>query len=213
MYGSILPTVLDTKCSNIYREERSVAVAVAADVIGSYMAGVWDFFMPPLLIFNLLKNKRTKEGFILNLLYTKKLALEAASDMVDKSLTRESALQKAEEVTGNVLSADSKGIYSDKVRQKQLSEISLLTGHYHRLIISAGKTYAEMLKDAYPDRAGYLEFVSKLNQAEKDVNHAALVTVGRNDNARQFVEKMEKSVQKIRQLDADKYFPWDSPAK
>jgi hypothetical protein len=207
MYGSILPTVLDTKCSNIYREERSVADAVAADVIGGYTAGVWDFVMPPVLIFNLLKHRRSKEAFILNLLFTKKLALEAARDMVDIDLTREAALQKADEATGKVLETDSKGVYSDKVRQKQLREIELLINHYHRLIMSEGKTYEAMVKGAYPDRQRYLEFVRRLNQAEKEVNHTALGTVGSNDSARLFVDKMEKSVGSIRQLDADRYFP------
>jgi len=207
MYGKILPTILDTKCGNIYREERAVAAAVAADVIGSYIAGVWDFVMPPVLVFNLLKNKRRKEGFILNMLFTKKLALETARDMAGNDAGKDEALQKAEEATGKVLAADSRGVYSDKIRQKQLREIELLTVHYHRLIMSGGKTYEEMVKAAYPGGQGYLEFVRKLNQAEKEVNHAALSTVGKNDSARQFVGKMEKSIEEIRRLDADKYFP------
>lgn len=207
MMRQILPTVLDTKCANIQHEDRSVAKAVAFDVLSSYQAGVWDFVMPPLLIINLLQHKRRKEAFILNLLYTKKMALEAARDMVDRELTAEQALQKSDEATGRMLAADSKGIYSDKVRQKQLREIRLLAGHYYSLIMAEGKTYETMVKGAYPDRQLYLDFIRRLNQAEKEVNHAALATVGKNNNARQFVEKMEKSIEKIRQMDADKYFP------
>jgi hypothetical protein len=199
--------VLDTMCGNIYREERAVAAAVAADVIGSYTAGVWDFVMPPVLVFNLLKHKRRKEGFILNLLYTKKLALEAAREIVGNGLSTEAALQKADEATGAVLSADTRGIYSDSVRQKQLKEIELLAAHYYGLIISGGKAFEDMLKGAYSGRQAYLEFVDRLNQAEKEVNHTALSTVGKNDSARQFIDKMEKSVEAIRLLDADKYFP------
>jgi len=83
----------------------------------------------------------------------------------------------------------------------------LLVDHYHRLIMAAGKTFESMLHGAYKSKADYLEFVRKLNRAEKEVNQAALQTVGRNDTARDFVDRMEKAVEVIRQSDADKYFP------
>ena len=202
-----MPTVLDTKCSNIHREERSVADAVAFEVLGSYQAGVWDFVMPPLLIINLLKHRRKKESFILNLLFTKNMALEAARDMAGQDIPREKALQKAEEATAKVLAADTRGIYAEKVRQKQLKEIDLLAAHYHGLIMTEGKAYDEMVTAAYPDRQGYLDFLRRLNQAEKEVNHAALGTVGRNEASVSFIERMEKALEKVRRMDADKYFP------
>ncbi len=202
-----MPTVLDTKCSNIQREEKSVAEAVGFEVLGSYQAGVWDFVMPPLLIINLLKHKRKKEAFILNLLFTKKMALEVARDMADQGITIKTAMQKAEETTGSVLASDTRGVYTDKVRQKQLREIELLAEHYHSLIMTEGKTYSEMLTAAYPHRQEYLDFLRRLNQAEKDVNHAALSTVGRNEASVNFIDRMEKSLVKIRMMDADKYFP------
>ena len=136
MMRNILPTVLDTKCNNIYLEERSVAKSVAEDVVGPQSAGVWDFVIPPVFFINLFKHKRKKEAFVLNLLFTKKLALEAARDMVDRDLTREAALAQADAATNSVLAGDSKGVYSDRVRQKQLREIELLVDHYHRLIMT-----------------------------------------------------------------------------
>jgi hypothetical protein len=206
MLRNILPTVLDTKCNNIYQEERSVAKAVAADVIGMQNVGVWDFAMPPVFFMNLFKHRRKKEAFILNLLFTKKLALDAAKEMVANDLTREAALSSAETATNSVLAADNKGVYSDKVRQKQLREIDLLIGHYHILMMAEGKDYESMLRGAYGDRQVYLEFLRQLNRAEKEVNHAALQMVGKNDSAREFVTNMEKSVEEIRRMDADKYF-------
>jgi hypothetical protein len=207
MFGNILPTVLDTKCTNIYREERSAASKVVADVLGRFMPGTWDFIMPPVLVVNLLKHKRSSEGFILNLLFTKKLALEAARDMAEKNLTLEAAIQKADEATCKVLAADTRGIYSDMVRQKQLREIELLTRHYYSLIITEFKTYETMLKRAYTDRKAYLEFARQLSKAEREVNLAALDAVGKNDTSRKFVSKMQTSVENTRRLNAEKYFP------
>jgi hypothetical protein len=207
MMRNILPTVLDTKCNNIYLEERSVAKSVAEDVVGPQSAGVWDFVIPPVFFINLFKHKRKKEAFVLNLLFTKKLALEAARDMVDRDLTREAALAQADAATNSVLAGDSKGVYSDRVRQKQLREIELLVDHYHRLIMTEGKTFEYMLQGAYKSKADYLEFARKLSRAEKEVNHAALQTVGRNAAARDFIDRMEEAVEAIRQSDAGKYFP------
>lgn len=202
-----MPTVLDTKCNNIFREERAVAKAVAADVIGTQTVGVWDFVIPPVFFVNWLKHRRKKEAFVLNLLFTKRLALDAARDVAAGDLSKEAALAKASEATNLVLSADSKGVYSDNVRQKQLLEIELLIGHYHNLIVTEGKTYEAMLRAAYKERQSYLEFVRRLNRVEREVNHAALQTVGKNESARQFVSRMEKSVEEVRQLDTDRYYP------
>jgi hypothetical protein len=127
--------------------------------------------------------------------------------MADKDLTPEAALQKADEATCKVLAADTRGIYSDIVRQKQLQEIDLLIKHYHGLIVTEFKSYEKMLRGSYPDRKSYLEFIKKLDQAEREVNHAALNTVGKNDTSRKFVYKMQTSVENTRRLNADKYFP------
>jgi hypothetical protein len=207
MLRNILPTVLDTKCANIYKEERSVAKAVAAEVIGIQNMGVWDFVMPPVFLVNLFKNRRSKEAFILNLLFTKKLALDAAREMVADGLSREAALEGVAKTTDSVLAADTKGVYSDKVRQRQLNEIDLLIGHYYKLIISGDKTYESMLRAAYPDRKGYLEFIKQLAHAEKDVDRAALGVAGNSQGAKEFVSKMEKYLEDVRKLDADKYYP------
>jgi hypothetical protein len=207
MFGHLLPRILDTKCANIYREERSVASAVAADVLGRFVPGTWDFIMPPVLMVNLLKHKRSSEGFILNLLFTKKLALEATRDMAEKKLTLEAAIQKADEATSGILAADTRGIYSEMIRQKQLREIELLITHYHSLIITEFKAYETMLRGAYTYRKAYLEFARHLSKAEREVNFAALDAVGKNDTSRKFVNKMQTSVENTRRLNAEKYFP------
>jgi hypothetical protein len=207
MLRSILPTVLDTRCSSIYQEERSVTKAVADDVIGTQVVGVWDFMMPPLFFINLFKHRRKKEAFILNLLFTKKLALDAVREMLAGDRDRATALQHAAAATSKILAADSKGVYSEKVRLKQLKEIDLLIGHYHKLVMSGGKTYKEMLKSAYTGRDDYEEFMGQLSRAEKEVNSAALQIAGKNETARGFVARMEKSLEEIRKMDADKYYP------
>jgi hypothetical protein len=206
-WRKVLPTVLDTKINNIYKEEREVAKAVSAEVTGILVLGVWDFMLPPLFIINLLKHQRTKEAFILNFMFTKKLALESARAIICNGQTKEESLAQVDSQTAALLSSDHKGVYSEKIRQKQAQEISLLIDHYLILINSEGKTYRDMVLTAYRDRDPYNTFLIRLTAAEKDVNRVALQTVGGNSAAREFVSRMEEAVSRIRANDTDNMFP------
>ncbi|MFA5065545.1 MAG: NF038143 family protein [Dehalococcoidia bacterium] len=204
---NILPTVLDTKMKNILTEEREMAKAVATDVTGTMALGVWDFVLPPLFAINLLKHHRSKEALTLNFMFTKKLALEAAGNMQQFGLTKINSLAEVEKKTLSILSADQKGVYSEKVRLKQMQEIQLLIDHYQKLLVSEGKTYNDMVKTAYVDRESFDAFLHRLSSAEKEVNRAALQLVGKSAEAKDFVARMEKSVDQIRNRDLDNYFP------
>ena len=203
----ILPTVLDTKTKNIQAEERETARAVANDVNGTMAVGVWDFLLPPLFIINLLRHQRSKEAFTLNFMFTKKLALEAAGNMLRSGLTKDESMAEVEQRTSSILSTDRKGVYSEKVRLKQLLEVRLLIDHYQKLITSEGKTYPDMARSAYGDRASFESFLNRLSAAEKEVNRAALQLAGKNPEAKDFVARMEESVKQVRRRDLDNYFP------
>ncbi len=207
MLRDILPTVLDTKIKNILTEEREVAKAVSSDVIGTMALGVWDFVLPPLFAINLLKHQRSKEAFTLNFMFTKKLALEAAGNTLRFGSTIDETMSGIEKKTSSILSADQKGVYSEKVRLKQMQEVRLLIHHYQKLLMSEGKTFCEMVRAAYVDRASYDAFLHRLNSAEKDVNRAALQLTGKSAEAKDFVARMEESLNLIRQRDLDNLFP------
>jgi len=203
----VLPTILDIKIKNIMAEEREVAKAVAAEVTGTYVVGVWDFMLPPLFAINLLKHQRSKEAFILNYLFTKKLALDAARNMLQYGLKKNDCLAQVEKQTSAILSSDRKGVYSEKVRLKQLLEIGLLIDHYQKLLVSESKTYTDMVKAAYVKRDAFSAFLYRLSSAEKEVNRAALQIVGKNVEAKDFVARMEKAVAHVRDTDLDNIFP------
>jgi hypothetical protein len=207
MLREILPTVLDTKTKNILAEERETARAVANDVTGTMAVGVWDFLLPPLFIINLLRHQRSKEAFTLNFMFTKKLALQAAGNMLRSGLTEDESMAEVEQRTTSILSADRKGVYSEKVRLKQMLEVRLLIDHYQKLIASEGKTYPDMVKAAYADRASFESFLRRLTAAEKEVNRSALQLAGKNPEAKDFVARMEEAVKQVRRRDLDNYFP------
>lgn len=198
MFRNILPTVLDTKCRNILSQERFLARSVAEEIIGTSIVGVWDFLIPVFFLTNLMKNKRAKEVFILNYLFTKNLAVEAAKLSAIKTVDKPEALTLAEIKTENILLSDKKGLYSNRIRQAQLKEIALLFDHYQFLISTEAKEYNLMVKLAYPSRESLEDFYIQLTRIEIEVNKAALQQFDEKAQALDFVSNMEKSLESWR---------------
>ena len=153
--GKLLPTILDTKYENILAQENAVAKAVARSVIGQNPVTAWDVLIPIVFVFNVLKFKRAREIFTLNFLFTKKLALQGAFDMIKTGQSREDALAQIRNRTSEILASDKKGIYSIKIRQKQMREVELLLDHYYRLLNADGKDYRSMVRTCLPDSEGF----------------------------------------------------------
>ena len=101
--GKLLPTVLDTKHENILANERSLAKTVANTVIEQPPLTAWEVLIPIVFLYNFLRFRRAREIFVLNFLFTKKLALEAAFDMVKRGGTKEEAIARVKEKTGEIL--------------------------------------------------------------------------------------------------------------
>jgi uncharacterized Fe-S cluster-containing radical SAM superfamily enzyme len=203
--GRILPRVLDTKFENILPRERSLAKAVASAVIESKSITVWEIMIPILFLFNLFQFKRSRETFTLNFLFTKKLALEAAFEVVDKGKSKEEAKVRIREKTSNILASDKNGIYSTRIRQRQMREMDLLIDHYCRLLEAEGKDYPLMVRNAYQSPENYAAFLEQLEQAEKEVNRAAIQTV-RTESAKEIVSRMEEAAEKIRMAEVERIF-------
>jgi hypothetical protein len=203
--GRLLPTLLDTKFENILGQEKSLARTVASAVIGQNPVAVWDVLIPIVFLFSFLKYKRTRETFALNFLFTKKLALEAAFDMIKKGETKEAAMARIKDKTSHLLASDKKGIYSVKIRQKQMREIDLLIDHYHKILNAEGKAFLSLVKNGYGSRENYAAFLKQLEQAEREVNRAATQTL-RTSSAPEIVSKMEETAGQVRAAEVEKIF-------
>jgi hypothetical protein len=204
--GRLLPWVMEAKYQSILAQERSLADAIASAVIEVKPVSAWEILIPILFLLRLFQTKRSKETFALNFLFTKKLALEAAFTMVDKGRSREEAREQVKEKTGNILSGDKAGLYSSKIRQKQLKEMDLLIDHYTRLLEAEGKNFPPMVRNAYRTREGYAAFLRELEEAEKEVYQAATQTV-KTSSAREIASKMEEATARIRRAELDRLFP------
>jgi len=202
----ILPTFLDTKYNIIHSQERRLAKAIARSVVKMPDITVWAFMIPFIFVFIFLRYKRASETFVLNFLFTKKLALDAALEIMKNDQSRQDVLARIEEKTSNILAADKQGVYSDRIRRQQMNEINLLLDHYLKLLDAQGNNYQSLVKDAYQTQDNYTAFLRELTLAEKAVNRVAIQTVGRGEAASELVLGMERAAEGIRTEQAEKIF-------
>ena len=202
----ILPTFVDTKYNIICSEERRLAKAVAKKVVKMPDITVWAFMIPFIFLLNFLRYKRASETFVLNFLFTKRLALDAALDIVRKDLPRQDVIARINDKTRDILASDKRGVYSDKIRRKQMNEINLLLDHYLKLLEAEGKSYESLVKNAYQNQDNYATFLQELTLAEKAVNRMALHTVGWNEAANEMISGMEEATEERRTEQAENIF-------
>lgn len=162
---------------------------------------------PLLFLIDYLRIKTELDSTKENLLFTKKLALDAARNIKNGEEKRKE-MEKIISETNELLEKDREGIYSEKIRDKQLEEIEILVNHYLKLLNVEGEEYMALVSHAYSKNA-YLSFLRKLGEAEKRVNQAAIDTLrtGGKKELGEWCERLEDTVRKIRIEEINKIFP------
>jgi len=200
-----LGTALDEKYESVLAHERSWAKAVALAAMRPKPLTVWEVLIPIFIIFNHMRLKGAREVFAQNILFTKKMALDAAFSLTSKGLGREEALAPILERTSALLTSDTTGIYSEQIRRNQLKEIDLLIEHYRKLLRADGEDHASLIIHAYSRQSDYIDFLEQLSTAEKDVNMAAVETLGSQADT-EMLSRIEQASHRIRMAAADRIF-------
>ena len=181
------------------------ARSVARLAIKPRPISVWEVMIPVFLIFNFVKTKNDREVFVQNLLFTKELALKASLDMIKNGRSKSAVMSPIEEKTQNLLANISPEIYSEDIRSKQLQEIDFLIDHFGKLLVVAEKDFGPLVRGAYGSLENYKTFLTRLGNIEKEVNLAALRTLGaRGDPA--LVSRMEETMDRLRRDRAENIF-------
>ena len=162
----------------ILEKEQSMARKVALSLIRPKPLTVWEIMIPVIFILNYVKLKHSREIFIQNQMFTKKMALDAALDMRKKDVPKESVMAQIDARTKELVASVPGGIYSDDIRLQQLNEIDLLIDHYGFLLNASGTDYSSLVTKAYQTAAAYSSFLDALQAAEKAVMKAAHRTLG-----------------------------------
>lgn len=189
----------------ILSRETAIARAVALATIKPRPFSVWEVLIPIIFIFGYMKSKETREVFAQNVLFTKKMALQAAFDMLKKDHTRETEMERIRSKTREMIASIPGGIYSAEIRQEQLKEIDLLIDHYGRLLNSEGDDYDSLVFNAYRTPQQLTDFFERLQKAEESVGRAAHNTLGGNADT-PTLERMNATLRNTRLKITEKIF-------
>jgi len=193
----------------IWKNDRKKAVAIAGRLLQSQRPGInWRLLLLPAFLLECLRYGKNLYVTRKNLLFTKKLAFDAATK-ISQGEDRLLVMGAVESKTQNLLDKEKKGFYTEKIRRKQLSEIEILVDHYLNLLSSGKSNYDEMIMIAYPSRGRYLSFYTSLRKAELEVIHAATSTMrkGSKKERRQWFEKVEEFSKQVWTEEFDRIFP------
>jgi hypothetical protein len=189
--------------------ERSMAQGLAVSLIRPKPLTVWEIMIPVIFILNYVKIKHSREIFIQNQMFTKKMALDAALKMKKKDTTKETVMTQIRSKTKELVTSVPGGIYSEDIRRHQLIEIDLLIDHYFRLLNVPGKDYASLVTQVYQTAAAYASFLEALKAAEKEVMSAARRTLGSQTDM-VTAEKIESITENMRAAEVNNIFPASS---
>jgi hypothetical protein len=196
---------LKKKYDMILSHETAIARGVALAAIKLRPFSVWEVLIPILFIFGYMKSKETREVFAQNILFTKKMAMQAAFDMLKKGQSREAAMEQIRSKTREMIATIPGGIYSAEIRREQLKEIDLLVDHYGRLLNSQGDDYDSLVFNAYRTPERLADFFERLQKAEEDVGRAAQSTLGSNADT-PTLERMNAALRNTRLKVTEKIF-------
>jgi hypothetical protein len=186
-----------------------MAQGLAVSLIRPKTLTVWEIMIPVIFILNYAKMKQSREIFIQNQMFTKKMALDAALDMQKKNAPKETVLAQIESKTKELVSSVPGGIYSDDIRRQQLNEIDLLIDHFSKLLNAEGKDYASLVTSAYQSATEYQSFLNQLKSAENEVMGAARRTLG-DQTDMDTAAKIESITASMRTAEVKKIFFLDS---
>jgi hypothetical protein len=197
-----LPTKLKKKFHLILSREQRVVNSIALEAIKTKPFSVWEVLIPIIFILGYMRSKEQREIFARNLLFTKKIALEAAFEMLKRDRSKEAVMGRIASETESLLSSVPNEIYSDTIRQQQIKEIDLLVDHYCKLMQVEGDDYAALVVNAYQTRADYTGFQDQLTSAERRVTQAARETLGQKTDDK-MAARIEKAADRFRRQEVE----------
>ncbi len=168
----------------------------------------WRILLFPSFLLDYCRYKRSLFLTRKNLLFTKQLAFNAAKEIFEGK-DRSSEMASIEIKTKNILDKDKKGLYTEKIRRKQLHEIELLIDHYLGIFNSNQSEYDEMIKTAYPSKQQYKTFFNTLQKAEQEVIQAAIATMRKGSKKDRFkwFKKVEDISKQVQSEEIERIFP------
>lgn len=167
----------------------------------------WNIILLPVYLYNRFKYNNRLRFTRKNILYTKRLAFEAAKH-IDQGKDQAWEFRQIEIKTMDILNKEKKGYYTEKIRRRQLPEIEYLINHYQALFNSKQTTYSAIARAIFPSKGQYQAHLSALQKLEEDVIQAAITTMRKGSKAerRRWFQKVKETTKKVRTTDASEIY-------
>lgn len=192
----------------IWKHEVQQANQIAASLLADTKAKLnWKILLLPVFLHDYIRFRKNLRFTRKNLLFTKKLAFEAAKNIA-RGKQRAWEIRQIEIKTKEILDKEKKGFYTEKIRRKQLPEIELLLDHYLDLFDTNQSKYAAILKAKYESKGNYLTFLSTLHKAEAEVLQASTTSMRKatKKDRREWFQKIKQTTKNVRLAEANKIF-------
>lgn len=192
----------------IWKHEVRQADRIAKILVDDKKVAVnWKIILLPVYLYHLFKYRNNLRFTRKNMLYTKRLAFEAARN-IDRGKDQAWELRRIEIKTKEVLNKEKRGFYTEKIRRRQLPEIEFLIEHYRELFNSKQANYSAIIADLFPSKGRYLTYLSTLQKLEEDVIQAAITTMrkGTKTDRRRWFQKLKDTTRKVRLDQADRFY-------
>ncbi|MBU4532749.1 MAG: NF038143 family protein [Eubacteriales bacterium] len=207
---------IETNYALILAHEQQLANRVASIVMEKPQISVWMFLFPFVLI-PFMQRLQQYQGslglFSQGYLFTKTLAMDTARKVSAEGRSREEAIADAAVLINRAAHAPQQASdsgysdYKQRVRDKQIAEIELLTEHYASLLNATGSTYPALVTNAYRSAENYNRFLTRLHEAEAQVNQASIRAYSAEvENLPNIIAKTEKALTTIRAKTGTGYF-------
>ena len=167
----------------------------------------WRIIVLPVYLYRLFKYRNKLRFTRKNMLYTKRLAFEAAQN-IDQGKDPAWEFRRIEIKTKDILNKEKKGFYTEKIRRRQLPEIDYLINHYQALFNSKQTTYSDVIQEIFPARGQYLAHLGSLQRLEENVIQAAIGSMrrGTKTDRRRWFEKVKETTKKVRTNEANEIY-------
>lgn len=183
--------------------EEALARQVALGVIVTSPLTVWHYLIPFMFIFDFLRRNTILRRYAKHFLFPRKLAMDAARDIIEGEDQKERLLWVEEEIKVWLESLD---LYSQSLQAAHMKVVTLLMDHYTKLLQTEGDTYNDLVKHAYMSQSDYQAHLSQLKALEQEVDRAIIEKLGETEKLREKLLAEEEQLERMRQKRIDEIF-------
>lgn len=179
--------------------EESIARQLAGNVMEKPTPPIWMILIPVFFVFYAWKLSDYKKGlknFVANYLIARERALDLACTAIEEN--RAPAIDRLM-THADTLPEKAKPLYRDW--------ISLQTEHYRNLLLAAGATVPEQVRNHYRTKANFLLVSNRLSAAENRFNSSLVPEITGDSEDLQFIaERIERFNSELRRLEVERIF-------